>query len=93
MTTTTSRKPARTPHGLARLTLTINGTAYAVRPVPSPDGRAWSIRKPDGTRHAVAETPHGPTCDCGDFTWRRDGIDADGRKHIRAMRVVGLIAN
>lgn len=89
--TTTPRRTVREPHGVARLTLTINGTSYAVRPFGTPDGTAWKLRRPDGTAHHVAPTPHGPTCTCGDFTWRRDGLDPRGCKHVRALVAVGLI--
>jgi hypothetical protein len=43
------------------------------------------------TRYVVAETPDGPVCDCPDFTYHRDGVDADGCKHIKALVAVGLI--
>lgn len=90
-TVTRSRRTVRTPHGTARLTLHINGASYSLRPIDSPDGRAFLIRKPDGTRYHVAETTHGLACDCGDFTWHRDGLDRDGCKHIRALVAVGLL--
>src|SRR5688572_32441367 len=94
-----SSPPARVvrpAHGTARLTLTINGQSYTIRPIPSDAfgavGRAFRLRKSDGTTYDVAETVHGPTCDCGDFTFRRDGIDPAGCKHIRALSVFTLLA-
>ena len=88
------RKPARTPHGLARLTLVINGAAYNVRPVQTDADaalKAYRLRKSDGTAYHVALTVHGLTCDCPDFTFNRDGIDPAGCKHIKAMVAVGLL--
>ena len=86
------RKPARPTHGVCRLTLTINGTAYGVRPNRGADVRAFEIRKSDGTAYDVAQTEHGPTCDCPDFIFHRDGIDPDGCKHIKAMVACGLMS-
>jgi hypothetical protein len=91
----TNRKPAAEPHGVCRLTLTINGVDYALRRIPADPSialKAWRLRKPDGTVHHVAVTPHGPTCTCGDFEFRREGIDPAGCKHIRSLNVVGLLA-
>lgn len=89
----TTRKLARTrPADVCRLTLHIRGAAYSVRPLASEDGRAYRLRKADGTAHDVAETSYGPTCDCGDQVYRHEGIDGQGCKHIRALRAVGLIA-
>ena len=82
------RKPARNPHGVARLTLFINGTAYNVRPVQTDADaalKAYRLRKSDGTAYHVALTTHSLTCDCPDFTFNRDGIDPAGCKHIKAM--------
>ncbi len=90
-TLTQPRRSVKPAHGTCRLTLHINGTPYGVRPVDSPDGRAFRLRKPDGTAYDVAETAYGPTCDCPDFTFNRDGIDPDGCKHIRALAALTLI--
>src|SRR5689334_8545174 len=71
------RQPARPAHGTCRLTLTINGTPYRVRPVPADSFaaiRAFRLRKADGTAYDVAETVHGHECDCPDFVFHRDGI-------------------
>jgi len=54
--------------------------AYAVRPIPAPAlgpvARAFRLRK-SGTAdvYDIAETPGGPTCDCGDQTFRHEGND------------------
>lgn len=89
------RKAVRPAHGLCRLTLTINGTPYAVRPIaadPRAVIKAFRLRKADGAAYDVAQTVHGPECDCPDFVFHRDGIDHDGCKHVKAMIAVGLIA-
>ncbi len=79
--------------GRCRLTLTINGLHYAVRPIAFQADdmtRAFRLsRKLDV--YDVAQTIHGPTCDCPDFIFRRDGLDPRGCLHIRAMRAVGLL--
>src|SRR4051794_10245470 len=97
MTTATQARATRKlaklrPADTCRLTVHIRGVAYGARPIASEDGRAWRLRKADGTLHDVAETPHGPTCSCGDQTFRHEGLDALGCKHIRALRALGLIA-
>jgi hypothetical protein len=89
------RKAAPPPHGVTRLTLSINGTDYTVRPLWC-DGvhasRLFRLRKV-GTpkRYCVAQTPDGAVCDCPDWVFNRDGIDPDGCKHIKAMVAVGLL--
>jgi hypothetical protein len=73
--------------------LFINGTAYGVLPIrPRPDAasKAYRLRKSDGTAYHVAQTVHGPSRDCPDFTFNRDGIDPGGCKHYRALVAVGL---
>jgi hypothetical protein len=88
------RQPARPPHGVARLTLFINGVAYNVRPIPVTGAiatRLYRLRKPDGTTHVVASTLDGLSCDCADSPFGRDGIDPDGCQHIRALVAVRLL--
>lgn len=95
--TTTTLKPRRTvrqPHGIARLMILISGATYTLRRIPcdpSIAARAWRLRKPDGAAYYVALTEYGPTCDCPDWTFHREGRDAEGCKHIRALKAVGLI--
>ena len=78
--------------GRCRLTLTINGVHFSVRPILSEDDqihRAFRLRrKPfrSGIVFNVAETVHDATCDCPDFVSRRDGLDPTGCLHIRARR-------
>lgn len=95
-TETKTRKPRtiRPAHGVARLTLTINGTSYSVRPTapdPSAASRAFRLRKADGECYDVAMTAHGPECSCPDWIFSRDGIDPNGCKHIRAAAACGLL--
>ena len=97
MTTTTqarTRKPARTPHGTCRLTLTINGTAYAVKPMPSDPAAAlkcYELRKMDGERYHVSSHGHGIECTCPDWIFHRDGRDPAGCKHVRSLVACGLL--
>lgn len=92
---TTTREPKPEAPNVCRLTLHIDGTPYAVRPMPAEcfgaTGRAWRLRKADGAAYDVAETPDGATCDCGDQTFRHESIDAIGCKHIRALRALGIL--
>jgi hypothetical protein len=79
--------------GLCRLTLTINGRHYTVRPIASQADdvpRAFRLSRKSDV-YDVAQTAHGPTCDCPDFIFRRDGLDPLGCLHIRAMRAVGML--
>ena len=83
----------RSRPGRCRLTLTINGLHYAVRPIASQADdvpRAFRLSRKDDV-YDVAQTVHGPTCDCPDFIFRRDGLDPLGCLHIRAMRAVGML--
>jgi hypothetical protein len=86
-------KTARPTHGTCRLTLRIIGTVYTVRPIPADAFaalKAFRLRKDDGTVYDVAQTVHGLECDCPDFIFHRDGIDADGCKHLKALVACGL---
>jgi hypothetical protein len=53
--------------------------------------RAFQLTKPDGGSYDVAQSHHGPICDCPDFIYRRDGLDPAGCKHVRALVACGLI--
>jgi hypothetical protein len=78
----------------SRLFLLINRTIYRVRPLrgdPATAARAFRLNKPDGTLYDVAQTVFGPTCDCPDFIFRRDGLDPAGCKHVKALVAEGLI--
>jgi hypothetical protein len=88
------RKPARTPTGTCRLSLSINGVLYAIRRLECDPGAArvlWRLRKADGTSYHVARTDHGDDCSCPDFIFNRDGFDAEVCKHIRSLRACGLL--
>jgi hypothetical protein len=84
-------------YGRSRLTLTINGVDFSVRPIVSEDGqvrlsfRLTRMPAGSGAVFDVADTVHGPTCDRPDFVFRRDGLDPCGYVHGRAMRAVGIL--
>jgi hypothetical protein len=83
--------------GRCRLTLTINGVHFSVRPIKTEDAdvkRAFRLRKQPLKSDAifdVAETVQGAICGCPDFVFRRDGQDPGGCLHVRAMRAVGRL--
>ncbi len=94
-TMTQTRRKVKPAHGIARLTLAINGTSYVLRRIPCDPSaalRAWRLRKADGTTYNVGVTEFGPTCDCPDQEFRREGIDPHGCKHIASLRAVGLLS-
>jgi hypothetical protein len=77
-----------------RLDLTIDRTIYALERVachPAIAARAFRLTKGDGIAYDVAQTAFGPQCDCPDFIFRRDGLDPEGCKHVRALVDSGLI--
>ena len=93
-TMTQTRRPVKPTRNVCRLTLAINGTAYAVLPLrPCPDVAIQAVRltKDDGTRYDAARTAHGLECSCPDFVFRRDGKDPRGCKHLRALTACGLL--
>lgn len=96
-TTATTTRPRKATKPKApstcRLILEIGEAAYRVRPIPAPafgQRKAFRLRKAGGAVYHVADTLHGPTCDCGDQTFRHEGR-ASACKHIRALKAVGLI--
>ena len=91
--TTPASPPPRRP-GRCRLTLTINNVNYDVRPIaPGDDSvlKAFRLTR-DGHVYDIALNSYGPTCDCPDFIFRRDGLDPEGCLHIRAMIAVGILS-
>lgn len=87
------KSPTNRP-GRCRLRLTINGLHYGVRPINSQDdaiSRAFRLSRKESI-FDVALTKYGAVCDCPDFIFRRDGRDARGCLHIRAMFAVGLLS-
>ena len=88
------RKPV--PPDVCRLSLAIRGEVYGVRCLqPDPAAglsRLVRLRREGSEAHYVARAEDGSVaCDCGDFEFRRAGIDPAGCKHIRACRAAGLI--
>jgi hypothetical protein len=78
----------------SRLALTINQTTYLVLCLPCESdfaNRAYRLIKSDGAVYDLAETKYGPQCDCPDYIFRRDGLDPDGCKHVKALVRHGLI--
>lgn len=79
-----------------RLTLTIDDTAYTVRPIPllpeSKLARRIRLRKADGTVYFVVQARgddpllDAPTCNCPDHVSRRRPC-----KHLKALKACGLI--
>jgi hypothetical protein len=92
-TSSTTRKAPKPATGVCSLTLKINGVPYRVRKLDPEFGqhRAFRLTKPDGEFHDVLDGIYGPECSCGDFIWRRDGIDPTGCRHIKAARATGLL--
>lgn len=70
--------------------LRIKGGLYEVVQLRDPvEGVVgYQIFKLDGSgvRYAVDVTGAAWTCECGDFIHRRDGRDARGCKHVRALK-------
>jgi hypothetical protein len=92
--TAPARKAPKPATGRAGLTLRINGQNYKVVPIRDQDFgaiRAFRLTKPDGEFHDVSHQVYGHDCSCGDFVFRRDGIDESGCKHIKAAVAVGLL--
>jgi hypothetical protein len=91
-----SGKASAAPKMTVSLCLAIDHQAYTVTPIRAEDPditRAWRLEKKGADRavYDVATTRHGHQCDCPDFEVRRNGIDAEGCKHIRAAVVAGLL--
>ena len=78
----------------SRLVLTIDRTAYVVFPLPlalDHSKRAYRLIKADGVAYDLSESRYGPSCDCPDYIFRRDGLDPAGCKHVKALIQHGLI--
>jgi hypothetical protein len=88
------RSQAKGRKGPSSLLLIIDRTVYFVRALrcdATLARRAFRLHKADGTLYDVAQTDHGPRCDCPDFIFRRDGIDPAGCKHVQALVAQGLL--
>ena len=61
------------------MVLSINGTGYGVAPVAAA-GKAFRLAKcqDDHATYFLEETRDSVTCDCPDFIYRREGLDAGG---------------
>jgi hypothetical protein len=71
--------------------LAIGATVYRVRPITSAlHSKAFRLRKPDGTAYFVTQDENGHACDCGDFTFRREGTST-ACKHVRALRAARML--
>ena len=90
-----SDPPFRAPSDFCRLSLTINGTPYHVRPTPPAAFAAlksFALRRDDGTHCHVSQTLSGPACDCPDAASRsRDGASRPPCEHVRALTAAGLL--
>ncbi|GAC1475940.1 MAG: hypothetical protein NVSMB9_29420 [Isosphaeraceae bacterium] len=78
----------------SQLFLSIDETLYRVVPLatdPESALRAFRLHKRDGTLYDIEETLYGASCDCPDFTFRREGLDPDGCKHVKALVAEGLL--
>ncbi len=88
--------PAADKPLVVAMAIGINGTHYSVSPLaPSPDAvKAFRfvVIGGDGRAYDVEELEGGARCDCGDFVFRREGLDTLGCKHVRAAWMCGLIA-
>jgi hypothetical protein len=80
-------------HGICRLTLTIGGTDYRLRPHPTPPPgfKIWTLRKLDphgpSAAYAIAVHDHEVGCTCPDHE-----INGASCKHIMALRALKLVA-
>ena len=79
-------------HGKCQLTLTIGGTHYRLRPIPSqPRGmKVWALRSLNGERegktYAVAMVNREAGCTCPDAE-----VNGATCKHVMAMRAIGFL--
>lgn len=49
------------------------------------------LTKADGTAYDCCHTPHGLTCDCADFIYRRREEDGSLCKHLQAVVKEGVL--
>jgi hypothetical protein len=70
----------------------IKDRAYSVQPIHTPEVRLYSLTKSDGRTYHVHEDEHGIACDCPDYVWKREGLDPQGCKHVRALVGAGCFA-
>jgi hypothetical protein len=53
--------------------------------------KAFRLTKDNGDFYDVSRDVYGLACTCGDFVWRREGIDPAGCKQTRNMKALGLL--
>jgi hypothetical protein len=53
--------------------------------------KAFRLRKENDNVYDVILTTHRLQCDCPDFLFHRDGLDAAGCKHIKSLVACGLL--
>jgi hypothetical protein len=70
------------------LVLLIDDTAYVLGVIPD---AGYSLKKGDGTAYQVTKGEWGPCCDCPDWCYKREGLDPNGCKHVRALKHYGMI--
>lgn len=97
-TTTSQTSQAATAHRV-RLTLVLDSTPYTVHPIPSADLPPGAIkgfvlsrtdRRLGKVQHRVVEAFEGPSCNCGDQTYRQSPTGGIC-KHIAAAQACGLL--
>lgn len=88
MPATARRKSSGRDTSTSALVLLIGPDAYRLNLI---GGRGLRLSKPDGTAYDIDVGARWPRCDCPDFLYRRDGVDPDGCKHIRALVREGLV--
>lgn len=87
------RSGTKRTEAASRLFLSIRDHWYQVEMLEvEPRERGYRLSKDDGRQYDVTESDFGPTCDCPDFIFRREGIDPKGCKHVRALRLYGLVS-
>jgi hypothetical protein len=94
MSTVAQTRARSKPADLCRMVVTIRGTDYTVKPLVVEDDdirAAWTLRKADGTEYTLSHGIYGAGCTCADQTFRHEGRDDSGCKHIRACRALGLL--
>jgi hypothetical protein len=65
----------------------INGTPYSLEDLPQP-AAGRRLEKLDGTTYEVSDAGE---CTCPDYLERHKGLDTLGCKHVKALRMLGLL--
>jgi hypothetical protein len=74
-------------------TIAIGGRPYDVERLPACAGvsHAYRLVKADEVAYDVHADAHGCHCTCGDHTFRHEGKDDRGCKHIQSLRSLGML--